>query len=243
VGLTDPTGYLSGLVAQSQAVRPPTGPPRCRGIDGRLPTDLSELQKEIEATAAAETFDGRLERGTELAVEMASFLYAAGAHAAAWRVWSGLAGHGFLLLDQPVTACAYLVIGGEWQTLGEFGAVPEKGSPGGRTLWRIVTGAPNPGEPSDTDATWYHLAEAIPAEDWPRVDHALTEIAAFWIGESEDDGWDFYRPHYAPIFEPEVCAAAAVAVRRGYSSDNLNDETKRFLEAGLMPGFPNPLAG
>jgi hypothetical protein len=237
VGLSDPRDYLSTLAEQSRAVPPVAGPPRLRGVEGRAEPDLAALRKEIEAAAVAAHFDGLLEHGVDQAVEMTSLLYAAGADAPLWRHWSVLAGRGYLLLGRPATAYAYLVLGGDRS--------PAAGTDD-HVLARIATGSAEvDGLPDDddVDTAWRELVRAIPAGQWPRVDAALTEIAAFWMGEAEDEGWDVYHPHEAPVFEPEPCAAAALAVRAGYRPDGLDEETARFLRPGLMPGFPEPLAG
>ncbi len=179
-----------------------------------------------------------------MTVEVASLLYAGGAPAAVWRHWCGLAGHGLALLDRRRAACAFLVLGGQWAVLAGFrDAPPGAGAPDALALWQIAVAPAAADELPDTDdmdRAWLELIEAIPAADHKAVDRALTELAVFWIGEGDDD-WDRYRPRVAPIFQPEVCAAAALAIRHGYRPGQSDEDVRRFLEPGLMPGFPEPV--
>src|SRR5206468_3997897 len=68
---------------------------------------------------------------------------------------------------------------------------------------------------------------------------ALSELARFWM--LEDEEWDRFHPRSYPDFEPEVCAAARLARRRGYVPAHLDPEAARFLEPGLADGEPEPL--
>jgi hypothetical protein len=57
----------------------------------------------------------------------------------------------------------------------------------------------------------------------------------------DNEDWEVFHPRSAPDFEPEVCAAAAVARRSGYRPTALSGDVQRFLEPGLAEGEPEPL--
>ncbi|MEV4755817.1 hypothetical protein AB0J86_11995, partial [Micromonospora sp. NPDC049559] len=92
----------------------------------------------------------------------------------------------------------------------------------------------------DVDRAWRQLLTAVPARDSATIDLALGTIAEFWIAETEGD-WRFFHPRSAPDFDPEPCAAATIARRRGWGPRALTDEVCDYLDAGLADGFPDPL--
>lgn len=239
--------YVSLLAEQLATVEAPAGPVRRIGVLDHVPSELELIRRDLDsvvAALAAGIRTDRLESATGLARETASWLYAAGAPTPVWRRWAGLTGFGHLSQGDPLGACPYLVLGGEWACLAAVRAMPPgRGSPSARAVWFLATGQGTPDELPDDDSVdlaWRTLLTAVPAGDQAAIDGALTEIAEFWIAESEGD-WEFFHPRSAPDFDPEPCAAAALARRHGWSPDSLAPEVHRYLEAGLAEGEPEPL--
>lgn len=233
--------YVALLVEELAQVEIPSAPARRIGVVDHIPSGLALIRRDLDAVAArARDFWS----ATDLARETASYLYAAGAPTPVWRRWAGLTGFGHLGQSDPLGACPYLVLGGEWECIAALRAAAlGRGSPSARALWFLATGQGTPDELPDDDSVdlaWRELLTAVPAGDRAAIDAALIAIAEFWIAESEGD-WEFFHPRSAPDFDPEPCAAAMLARRNGWSPDSLPEEVCRYLEAGLAEGEPEPL--
>lgn len=235
--------YLSRLNDEVRVIEPPVAPARRIGVVDHIESSLLLIRRNIGAIAEHPSTDD-LDYGVYLAMETASYLFAAGAPTTQWRHWTSLAGLGFMLLKRYATACPFLVLGGERAALEAMQSVSAgRCSPSATALWQIAVAPGNPGDlpdRDDFDCAWRDLVDAVPARDYDRVEKALNEVSSFWMLEGEGD-WELFHPGYAPDFEPEVCAVAAIAVRGGYRPRSMDIDVLRFLEPGLADGFPEPL--
>jgi hypothetical protein len=240
VGLVTAREYLQLLHDEFRALTPPTGQERRIGAAAHGAATMESVGREFAALQDSE----KVGSGADLALEVASYLYSAGAQHAEWRHWTGLAAFGHLFRGEFVLACPYLVLAGEWSCLEALRAVPPgRRSPSAEAVWRLAVGEPDElqwpdGDPDDDG--WRDLLVAIPAGDQVRIEAALDAVATFWIDEYEGD-WEVFHPRSAPDFEPEPCAAAAIAKVAGYVPSGLSGDVFRFLEPGLADGEPEPL--
>ncbi|MEV4760993.1 hypothetical protein AB0J86_38755, partial [Micromonospora sp. NPDC049559] len=144
-------GYVSLLLEELGRIEPPSGPVRRIGVLEHVPSALDIIRRDLNAVGAAVTAGnvaGKLGFATDLALETASYLYAAGAPHESWRRWSALTAFGRLSLHDPVTACPYLVLAGEWDCLMVLRRLaPGGGSPAARALWQLAWGAGAPPPP------------------------------------------------------------------------------------------------
>ncbi|WP_433348871.1 hypothetical protein [Micromonospora sp. CA-111912] len=239
--------YVDLLAAELDAVAAPPGPTRRLGVVDHMPSALDLVRRDLHAAAAELSFGkeaGKLSFATDLARETASYLYAAGAEHRCWRRWAALTAFGHAINDQILAACPYAILGGEWCLLESMSPLtPESGPPSAIALWRLAINATATDDLPDSDIvdqSWRTLLTAIPSGERTAIDQALGNIAEFWIAESEGD-WEFYHPRSAPDFDPEPCAAAALARRYGWSPVSMAREVIRYLEPGLANGFPGEL--
>lgn len=240
--------YIAELVAELASVGAPPGPARLIGVAEPGTVGLDYVRQDLAAIAdavlAGTPAEQKLDYAVELALETTSYLYAAGAPHASWRHWSGLVALGYLLDGRYAAGLAYVVLGGEWECLAALRLRdPGPSSPPATGLWYLAAGGPAPAatsDPSRSDKAWSDLSAALSAGDQSRIDSDLTELAEFWMFESEGD-WEFFHPRSAPDFDPEVCAAAAVVKHHGHPPSNIRADVRRFLEPGLADGYPAPL--
>jgi hypothetical protein len=229
--------YVQLLREEFRGMAAPSGPERRIGALQRGASAMESVGREFQDNE-------KVGFGADLALEVASYLYSAGAAHPEWRHWAGLAAFGYLRQGEYVKACPYLVLAGEWSCLEALWAVtPGRRSPAAEAVWRLAVGEPDAlswpdGDPNDEG--WSELLAAIPAGDQERIDAGLDAVATFWLDEYEGD-WEVFHPRSAPDFEPEVCAAAAIARRSGYRPTRLSGDVRRFLEPGLAEGEPEPL--
>jgi hypothetical protein len=237
VGLVTAREYGQLLREEFRGMAAPAGPERRIGATRRGASAMERVRREIDGNE-------KVGSGADLALEVASYLYSAGAPHPEWRHWVGLAALGYLHLGEYVKACPYLVLAGEWSCLEALRAVtPGRRSPAAEAVWRLAVGEPDElswpdGDPDDEG--WSELLAAIPAADRERMEAGLDAVATFWLDEYDGD-WEVFHPRSAPDFEPEVCAAAAIARRSGYHPTGLSGDVRRFLEPGLAEGEPEPL--
>lgn len=240
MGLLTAPEYVRLLHDEFTAMTPPSGPERRIGALTHGSAAMASVGRELTALQGSE----KVGSGSDLALEVASYLYSAGAPHPDWRHWTGLAAFGHLFQGEYVRACPYLVLAGEWQCLAALRAVPPgRRSASAEALWRLAVGELSelrwPDDDTENDG-WCELLVALPAGDQQRIGAALDAMATFWLDEYEGD-WEVFHPRSAPDFEPEPCAAAAIARRSGYSPAGLRGEVRRFLEPGLATGEPEPL--
>jgi hypothetical protein len=241
-GLT-PDSYAAVVADAEARLSVPDGPPRRTGSIGRIAENIEQARGDL-ADNLKDASD--LERVAELCLELGSCLYDAGAPHPLWRYWTGLAGLGLVLQDRPEQACAYLVLAGQWDTVASLVAGPPASGPlARRCLWVLAGGSGGErlreGRIGEWERAWPDLVEAVPAGDQGRVTRDLTELAEFWIGES--DNWNAFAPRSYPSFHPEVCAAAAITRRSGTAPADLSGDVALFLEPGLAAGTPDTLPG
>jgi hypothetical protein len=242
--------YLTIIASEGRGVDVPAGPIRRVGAGGCAASNIEIVKQDLfvvtESLGSDVTAEGKaLRRGWDLSLELASCLYDAGAPHTVWRRWSALAAFGMVLSGEYVTSYPYLILAGEWSCIDAMADRPvsRPGSVGLRAIWMLATGQRDRGEAfgpvDDSDSPWLTLCDSIPEDDFSRTEEALRSLADFWI--LEDEEWDTFHPRSFPSFEPEVCAAAALAKRRGYAPRNLPDDALRFLDPGLADGWPEPL--
>ncbi len=240
-GLT-PDSYAA-VVAEAEAHLPmPDCPPRRAGSADRITENIQVARGDLQFILKDAS---DLERVAELCLELGSCLYDAGAPHPLWRYWTGLAGLGLVLQDQPAQACAYLVLAEQWDSVAAVvaGPPPQSGPLARRSLWVLAGGSGRErlreGRIGEWEEPWPDLVEATSAGDRDRVSHDLTELAEFWIGES--DNWNAFAPRTYPSFHPDVCAAAAITRRSGVAPTDLAGDVALFLEPGLALGTPDTL--
>lgn len=210
---------------------------------GYVRRDLGWLQETLHA--GGDVALDVLVTGAGFASETTSLLYAAGASHPAWRHWSALTALGRLLHGDLLDGCIDAVLGAEWAYVERLGThqIPE-GPSSQRVVWQLTAGgrdaAAGLNVKDDLDRAWLTLLESVPARDHRRTDAALGELAEFWMGE--DEGWEDFHPRQYPLFQPDVCAAAQAAVRRGYVPQHLDERTVRYLDPGLATDEPAPLS-
>lgn len=234
-----PAGFMA--LVQRAAATPVVSPgaPRRLGDPSDIARNLDAAQQDLHYVL---THRPDVDRVRLLSLELGSCLYDAGAPHPAWRFWTGLAGLGLVLLDRPGEACPYLVLAEQWESVARLTSrpAPDSGSLRRRALWALAGGKPVPEGPfRQVDEPWADLLAALPAADQRRVSRDLRMLADFWIGE--DEGWNEFLPRSYPSFEPEVCAAAAIARRRGLMVTDVPDDVLLFLEPGLGVGVPEGL--
>jgi hypothetical protein len=245
-----PSLYPATILRELRALEVPSGPGRRIGARGAAQANIATVGNDIVAVVSSVdaniiSTDLALRRLTDLALELGSCLYDAGASHPEWRRWSALTAFGMLLSEEYLSACPYLAIAGEWECARSLASRPpgEFGTPARQTVWLLATGQHDGSvvlsATDESDQPWVTLASSVPAGEFGRTETALRSLADFWILEDED--WDVFEPRSYPSFEPEVCAAAAVARHHGYVPDLLPADTLRFLEPGLARPEPPPL--
>jgi hypothetical protein len=228
---------LAGRAAETLTV--PVERPRRDGSATAIAGNIEAARRDLRYVLSQA---GDVAHIQPLCLELASCLYDAGAPHRAWRFWSGLAGLGLVLSDRPADACAYLVLAEQWDSVGALtsGPAPAGGPLPRRAVWALAAGTPlDPDPVDDVDRPWTELADAVPIGDHKQASRALRDLADFWIGEDED--WNTFAPRSYPSFEPEVCAAAAIARRHGITPAEVPDDVMLFLEPGLGIGTPTGL--
>lgn len=233
----------AAVVAEAESHLPfPDGPPRRVGSADRIAENIQLARGDLHYVLndAAD-----LDRVADLCLELGSCLYDAGAPHPLWRHWTGLAGLGLVLQNQPALACAYLVLAEQWDTVATLVAdpAPPSGPLARRSLWVLAGGSGRErlrdGRVGEWEEAWPDLVDATSAGDRVRVGRDLTELAEFWIGESDD--WNAFAPRTYPSFHPDVCAAAAITRRAGIAPTDLSGDVALFLEPGLALGTPDAL--
>ncbi len=237
--LTVPT-YVARLVDEAGAVRTPTGPYRLVATRSRVEECFdSVLARICRLGDAIEPAPDPAER----ALELTSYLYVAGAPHPQWRHWAALTAAGLALQSRFADAATYAAVAGEWDLLDRMRSLPSGRSYAPAQLWQLLTGAAPlevPADGDDLDQGWFHLISAVAAGDNARTGTALREIVEWWWEEDEGD-WINFHPHSYPDFDAPVCAAAAMAKRRGCIPQDLPPDVTRYLDAGLADGYPEPL--
>lgn len=236
--------YIALLVDEAGAVRTPSGPYRLIATRSRIEDCFeSVLYRISQLSGAIGPGDNRVRDASDRALELASYLYAAGAPHPQWRRWAAITAMGLALQGQFVDAGTYAAVAGEWDLIVRMRSLPPGRSSMPAQLWPLLTGEPSlemPIDGDDLDQGWYCLVEAIRIGDHARSERALREIVEWWWEEDEGD-WVNFHPYSYPDFDAPVCAAAAVAKRHGYVPRDLSPDVRRYLDAGLADGYPDPL--
>jgi hypothetical protein len=242
--------YPAVVVEAFGAIDTPTGPGRRVGAEAGVAWSLELIERDVAFVsrtpdAGESPTSEAVQLCSDICLETASELYDGGAPHPVWRRWAALAGFGMVLSGRYLEACPWLVLGGEWAGVAALGSRPpgESGTVPQDALWTLATGRPvgtlAPEQADELDQPWFALLDSVPARAFRHAESALRSLADFWIGEDEE--WEVYHPGSQPSFEPEVCAAAAVARHHGYVPDLLPADTLRFLEPGLARPEPPPL--
>jgi hypothetical protein len=233
----------------------PVAPRRRSGSDTAFRSALTSAQAELAEidryTSEADPDDANsndeLRRArVDLCFEIASILFAAGAEHADWRWWARQAATSLLEYGDAQSAASWAVLTGDDGLVGKLPGAPEPGHRPKSVVWwlakALLSGQADNNrpeasgvEPQDSvDAAWTKLARAIPVGDHPATNDALRTITDFWMGEDED--WQAFHPRSYPEFEPELNAAATLALRSGWAPVNWQQDALLFLEPGLAAG-------
>lgn len=247
MGLT-PSAYITLLRDEAGAVRTPPGPYRLIATRNRIEdcfeSVLGRISRLGNVIGPEDNQESQyLRDASDRALELGSYLYAAGAPHPQWRRWSALAALGLALQNQFVDAGTYAAVAGEWDLIARMRSLPPGRSSMPAQLWPLLTGeAPleMPTNGDDLDQAWCHLVNAVRTGNNARTEATLREIVEWWWEEDEGD-WVNFHPYSYPDFDVPVCAAAAAAKRHGYVPRDLPQDVGRYLDAGLADGFPEPL--
>lgn len=255
----DPLRYvtLRALFAQELvALCPPPGPGRRRGAvaHGRalinaVNEDLDEIDEQHRLRVAR--LRDSAASVTDLALELTTFLYAAGAPHPRWRRWASLAAFGSHLQGDLVGALRYGAMAGEWAYVDRLSVeLPPTRQLVDLALWRVIGADLEPAEEAlleeageePSRRAWRDLAVAIPGRDAERALGALSALADDWLASIEGE-WEAYDYRAFPCFDPALCAAAALA-RRALGAlpvDGLTPARRAALDPGSAPGDLEPL--
>jgi len=243
-------GYRARFAQEYSGLRQPTGQVRRHGIEAFALDMLPTIDRELAAIdeldrSAPEGIEEAMGLLTDLTLELASYLYAAGADHRLWRRWVALTAFGLYLTERWLEAAIYAAIAGEWLF---HAALPplnlNQNHVSDRVIWKLIGGRPAPRLPEQGEdpfsEAWLKLAHAIPLKDHASTGAALQLIADDWI-EMGDGDWRTFHPRSYPNFEATVCAAAALARHYGYQSQGLTEDQRAFLEPGLAAPEPPSL--
>jgi hypothetical protein len=238
MGLTA-AAYPGLLAGEAREVEVPTGPYRLVATADRVAGCVTDVLGRIARLAP----DASPGDGAELALELSSYLYAAGAPHPRWRRWAALTALGRALGGRHFEAAAYAALAGEWALVGELRSRPPGRSSMPGQLWALLGGA-GPAGPAragdELDDDWAALLAAVRDGDGGRAGAALRELVEWWWEEDEGD-WVRFHPHSYPDYDAPLCAAAAVVRHRGLAPGELPPDVARYLAAGLADGWPAPL--
>ncbi len=244
-------GYRARFAQEFARLEQPVGKPvRRQGIEAfaldMLPTVGREL-KSIDKMdrSKPERLREAMCSLTDLSLELASYLYAAGAEHPVWRRWIALTAFGRYLTGSMLEAAMYATIAGEWKLLDTLPPVRlDQNHVSDQVIWKLIGGRPSPRLPvkgeDDYSEAWLQLGFTIPCKDHAAIERSLTLIADDWI-QMSDGEWQRFEPKAYPNFEVNACAVAAIARRRGYRPSGLTEEQLDFLEPGLAEPEPAPL--
>ena len=248
--------YLGLLAAEAAQIVLPAGPRRRVATGGAYQSVLDDAQRDLSLRQRYVAADGPnispAERrdDAERAMELASLLYSAGAPHSSWRRWAALTSVGLLLAGEcPADAAVWAVLSRDRGLIHRLPPAVSVSKPHpAEIIHRLATrdraGGADDGphqEPTDQfDRHWFELGRSIPVGDHRRIEAALRAISDHWIQELEDG--DQFHAHSYPDFDPESNAAATLAAAAGWSPQHLDDAERAFLEPGLVPGEPEPLA-
>jgi hypothetical protein len=244
-----PDEYVRWVRQEFEAVTVPRGPGRRVGVERYLPAVFDWVRGSTRSTAAAvadgsEPIDTGLTAMADLALEITSLLYAAGADHPVWRHWAALAAFGLLLGDRPVEAVQYALLAGEEALAADVPFEPRRTRWFGEgVVWALATGVRTIGEPSPADAAggpWRTVFRAVLDREPPLVELALHTIGELHNGRS-DEPWEDFEPRSYPLFDPLAGAGAAVARRAGLLQALSSPLDQRYLEPGAADGDPEPL--
>lgn len=241
---------LRALVARELvALRPPTGTERRRGARAHARALINAVNEDLdEIDLAHRQREGRLQDSAasvaELALELASFLYAAGATHASWRRWASLSSFGLHIAGDAASALCYAALAGERAYLDILSTDRTPPRQIADFVLSHVIGAVGadalPKATDDVGRAWLSLALSIPGKDHVRTAEALGVLARDWV-QMTDGEWTVYAYRAFPLFEPAMCAAAALAARTGFTGAGLGEVERRALEPGLADGWPEPM--
>jgi hypothetical protein len=252
------------LLTHARELDIPSAPRRRSGTDAAFRSALSGIKAELaeiyrHATeinryveAPDDGGDEEVTRArTDLCLELASLLFAAGAPHPQWRWWASQGAGALLDVGNAQSAAVWALVAHDDDLVGRLPKAPGPGSQPERIVWWLASappsgdshGAHESGSQSDgpddddVDAAWVTLLRSIPAADHRATGSALRVITDFWLDEDED--WEQFHPHFYPDFEPELNAVAALARRSGWEPSEWPPDALRFLEPGLAPGTPS----
>lgn len=170
-------------------------------------------------------------------IEMASFLFAAGAPHDVWRQWCAIAGELFFIAGDRPYSLQLLTISkktGVEDLASRFGTVE-------LTLYReqairsVVTWSRLHQQPTneandEVDLLYKRVVDDLTANKTNDLGEAIAKIAEFWLAES---GEMTFESGVFPVFEPESNALAAGLTTQGYEVKIQDARIRRYLEAGL----------
>jgi hypothetical protein len=245
-------GTFRQLVADEwETLTIPAGPPR-RDYADQYADQMTDYVQEnlvaVDSLVSEGSYDlfTATSSITDLAMELTSFLYAAGADHRIWRRWAAVTALGLFLNRHFYDAAVFATIAGEWELLATLPSVPlDSKQVSDQVLWNLVTGNPvedlledTNDEMADVDLAWMELARSIPAQEHETTESALKIIADYWMEESD---WTSFVFGQYPMFEGPSCAAAAIARHYGFIPTSMTVDQQRFLEPGLAIPEPPPL--
>lgn len=251
-----PQQYLVRCRADFERVEVPDGPYRRQGV-----TNLASIFQEPRRSFAwlpqavddgSLTIDEAVAATTERALEVTSLLYATGAPHQLWRHWAALSCFGLLFDGRVTTANEYALLAGEWAlaadlprstVTGDAEYFPDAvllGVSGADATATLPDGSSELQYADLLGDVWTSFAAALAERSPVLVTLALHTIADLHI-DVFGETWDrFYALEHA-LFDPAACGAAALARRHGLVTGELSELDRRYLDAGLAEGEPEPL--
>jgi hypothetical protein len=252
MGILNHENFCVFVTQEFEKMTLPTASVRRMGVSEHASDVMYYIQRDISTVNSLIT-EGQLswekasQSVTDLALEITSLLYAAGANHTVWRHWSSLTAFGMFLIKKTIESAQYAALGGEWDFLKILPSIPAKSQQiSDRVFWMLVNGESVGNLPesasNDEDNAWLQLGKSIPAQNHRQTEEALKVIADFWMAEDEEE-WMNFHPRSYPGFEAPVCAVAAIARHHGFTPTSLSQDQYQFLEPGLAipedpPMFP-----
>ena len=163
------------------------------------------------------------------------FLHASGAPMADCRKWWGLSAQALVLKGDLRQAGPWACLADEQSLLDDIarGVDPPSGRSQEIGFWRLVGIKTDEHLRDDEEIeAWETLKVSGPSGQHDKTEAALRFLADWWM--DFDEGWEDYYPGTYPLFEPFVCASAAVARRHGFIPTRMDPDQLIYLDAGLL---------
>ncbi len=169
-------------------------------------------------------------------LQAASFLFAAGGAADAWRPWCGLAGRLKALsgeLSYALQLCTIAGVSLPDAALAAIRSAPIRSFREQVVRHIALPDTPPPATPTGLqppDDDYAKLPVLAQGKDQAGLEQAISRIATFWLREIDSETFD---PGGYPVFEPEINAVVAALVADGYRLTFADQRVRSFLQAAL----------